>query len=76
MDGAMSYADFLERKTRRAEAVGVDAGPGDVNPTLHDWQREGVAWAVRTGRCALFWDCGLGKTFAQLEWARLSADPR
>ncbi|MCA1572681.1 MAG: DEAD/DEAH box helicase [Chloroflexi bacterium] len=41
---------------------------------LHDWQREGVQWALRTGRCALFWDCGLGKTFAQVEWARLSAD--
>jgi superfamily II DNA or RNA helicase len=41
---------------------------------LHDWQREAVVWATATGRCALFWDCGLGKTFAQVEWARLSAN--
>lgn len=33
-----------------------------------------VAWAVRTGRAALWEDTGLGKTFQQLEWARLSGD--
>ena len=41
---------------------------------LHDWQREATAWAIRKGRCAIFWDCGLGKTFAQVEWARCSAE--
>lgn len=41
---------------------------------LHDWQREGVAWAVRKGRAALWWSTGLGKTRAQLEWSRLSGD--
>ncbi|MEJ7783397.1 MAG: DEAD/DEAH box helicase [Solirubrobacteraceae bacterium] len=70
----MSYADFLERKRKAAPQVGVDREPGDVHPLLHGWQREGVLWALHTGRCALFWDCGLGKTFAQIEWARLSAD--
>lgn len=70
----MSYADFLKRKRKAAPQVGVDRESGDVHPLLHDWQREGVLWALRTGRCALFWDCGLGKTFAQIEWARLSAD--
>lgn len=67
-----SYAEFLERKQRRAPTVGPKVDAGDVNAKLYDWQREGVAWAVRTGRAALLWDCGLGKTFAQLEWARLS----
>jgi hypothetical protein len=33
-----------------------------------------VQWAVRIGRCALWEDTGLGKTFQQLEWARLSGD--
>src|SRR5207237_9972312 len=40
---------------------------------LYEWQAAATAWAVAKGRCALFWDCGLGKTFAQVEWARLSA---
>ncbi|NJP24419.1 helicase [Microbispora sp. SCL1-1] len=46
----------------------------DVHPTLHEWQRRIVAWAARTGRAAIWADTGLGKTFMQLEWARLSAD--
>lgn len=41
---------------------------------LHEWQAEIVRWAVNRGRAAIFADCGLGKTFMQLEWARLIAD--
>lgn len=69
------YADFLATKTLRAKRTGRhDVDVTDVNPLLHEWQARGVVWAVQTGRCALLWDCGLGKTFAQVEWARLSAD--
>ena len=74
MGGGVSYADFIAAKRRRAEQIGRDCEAGECHQLLHDWQAEAVAWAVRTGRCAIFWDCGLGKTFAQLEWARLSAD--
>jgi hypothetical protein len=70
----VNYAEFLAAKAKAAPRVGVDVAPENVHPLLHAWQREGVLWALRTGRCALFWDCGLGKTFAQVEWARLSAD--
>lgn len=69
-----SYSEFLASKAKRAPMVGPEITSDQVNPMLYDWQRQGVAWAVRTGRAALLWDCGLGKTFAQLEWARLSAD--
>lgn len=68
----MRYADFLALKRRSAEPVGPDCSAADVHPFLHQWQAEGVAWAVRQGRAAFFWDCGLGKTVAQIEWARLS----
>ena len=70
----MSYADFLNTKRKRAAHAGVHIDRADVNPMLYDWQAEGVAWAAGVGRAALWWDCGLGKTFAQLEWARLSSD--
>lgn len=70
----MSYDDFIASKRKRAGQIGRDCDPSECHPMLHDWQAEAVAWAVRTGRAAIFWDCGLGKTFAQLEWARLSAD--
>lgn len=69
-----TYEQFLASKHRKAAPVGRDVAPGGVNPMLHDWQAAIVEWAVHRGRCAIFADCGLGKTFMQLEWARLMAD--
>lgn len=72
----MDYAAFLATKQRRHGEHGLPSDSADVNQTLHDWQREIVAWAVRKGRAAIWADTGLGKTFMQIEWARLSAqDP-
>jgi hypothetical protein len=68
------YADFLAAKERRHHPAGRDISTAHVHPLLHPWQAEIVAWACRTGRGAVFADCGLGKTFMQLEWARLMAD--
>lgn len=67
-----SYADFLAGKQRRHGVYGTDVDASAVSSALSDWQREGTAWAVRKGRAALWWTTGLGKTRAQLEWARLS----
>jgi superfamily II DNA or RNA helicase len=50
---------------------GIDVSESDVNPKLFEWQREIVAWSVRTGRAAIWADTGLGKTFMAVEWARL-----
>jgi len=69
-----AYADFLATKRKRAQPVGPSLGRADIHPLLHDWQAEITAWAIRRGRAAIFADCGLGKTFMQLEWARLIAD--
>lgn len=68
------YADFLARKHRQATPQGVTVTAGDVHPLLHDWQSRIVQWACRRGTAAIFADCGLGKTFMQVEWARLIAD--
>ena len=66
------YADFLARKQRAVQPAGCAVDEADVNPMLHPWQRQIVAWDVRTGRIANWLDTGLGKTFIQLEYARLS----
>jgi hypothetical protein len=68
----VNYAEFLAGKQRRHGLYGRPCEASDINPALHDWQREGTAWAVRKGRAALWWSTGLGKTRAQIEWARLS----
>ncbi len=67
----MTYTELLERKRLLTGAVGRDIEPGDIHPMLFPFQRDLVRWAVRKGRAALFADTGLGKTFMQLEWARL-----
>ena len=67
----MTYASFLAKKEKRIQPAGREVSAGSIHPTLHDWQRDIVQWACRQGRAAIFADCGLGKTFMQLEWSRL-----
>jgi DNA modification methylase len=64
----MSYTEFLAAKARTDTPTGVT--PPELNPRLFPFQRDIVTWALRRGRAAIFADCGLGKTFMQLEWAR------
>lgn len=70
---APSYAEFLARKNRRAEAAGPNVPESAINPLLHGWQRKITRWALRTGRAALWEDTGLGKTFQSIEWCRHAA---
>lgn len=65
------YEAFLDSKRLLVKTAGPAVEPGAVHPMLFPFQRDLVAWAVRKGRAALFADTGLGKTFMQLEWARL-----
>lgn len=69
------YQTFLAGKRRLASAIGPVIDADAVHPILFPFQRALVVWSVRKGRCALFADTGLGKTFMQLEWARLLGHP-
>lgn len=71
---AATYSEFLDRKARSVTNTGIDVRASDLHPNLFKWQAEVTAWAARKGRAAVFADCGLGKTFIQLEWARVVAD--
>ncbi len=68
------YKAFLDSKRHVVGACGKDIISGLVHPKLFDWQRDITVWAAKKGRCAVFLDTGLGKTFIQLEWARLLAE--
>ena len=68
----MTYQEFLAAKQARVAAAGEPIDESQIHSSLHPWQARIVAWAVRTGRCAVWADTGLGKTRMQLEWARLS----
>ena len=65
----MNYQEFLESKIKRVQDSGLDIEETDLNPLLFDFQKYCVKRALKAGRFAFFQDCGLGKTFQQLEWA-------
>jgi DNA modification methylase len=65
------YEAFLERKHIMVVPTGKQIDRDDIHPMLFDFQKDVTAWACSKGRCAVFLDTGLGKTFIQLEWARL-----
>ena len=66
-----NYSDFLSTKRLLLKQSGLQVTPANVHPLLFGFQRDLTAWSVRKGRAAIFADTGLGKTFMQLEWARL-----
>jgi hypothetical protein len=61
------YQAFLAGKADIGSASGFDAKfmPNGATPL----QEHLIDWSVRMGRCAIFADCGLGKTLMQLAWA-------
>lgn len=65
----MTYQEFLKTKEPKALNSGFEKPKSSMNQALFDWQADIVFWALKKGRCALFEDCGLGKTIQQLEWA-------
>lgn len=66
-----TYAEFLKSKRAVVHPVGPTVDPSGIHPMLFEFQRDLVRWSIRKGRAAIFADTGLGKTFMQLEWARL-----
>lgn len=61
---------FIEDKKLKAHFYGKEITI-EPNPILFPFQRDVVKWAAKKGRAAIFLDTGLGKTFVQLEWARI-----
>lgn len=62
--------NFLDSKRLKAHFYGKEIKK-KPNNILFPFQRDIVKWAAKKGRAAIFLDTGLGKTFIQLEWARL-----
>jgi len=67
----MTYEEFLQSKKNRIIYHGIEVNDASINSLLYPFQRDIVRWACHKGRAAIFLDTGLGKTFIQLEWARL-----
>jgi len=64
------YHSFLKKKVEVVSPSGFEISLDEINANAFEWQKHCIRWACRRGRCALFLDTGLGKTFHQLEWCR------
>jgi hypothetical protein len=64
----VEYRECIEAKRWKAPAHGFE--PKNLHEALFDWQKAIVRWCCKKGRSAIFADCGLGKSFMQLSWAR------
>jgi DNA modification methylase len=67
-----TYQDFLQTKRATTHTAGIDVALDAIHERLFPFQRTLVQWALRKGRAAIFADTGLGKSFMQVEWARLT----
>jgi superfamily II DNA or RNA helicase len=65
----MEYLEFIENKKKVIKESGISINELNLNPLLKDFQKFIVTKALNNGKFAIFADCGLGKTFMQLEWA-------
>jgi len=63
----MEYKDFLLTKLKTHIQSGFECET--VNNNLFPFQQFIVKRALKSGKYAIFADCGLGKTLMQLEWA-------
>lgn len=62
------YREFIASKAIAAQMCGFDPRP--LNDRMKEHQRRAVSFALERGASALFLDTGLGKSLAELEWAR------
>jgi len=67
----MDYTEFLKTKQIKSTNHGFEIDKSKIHPMLFDFQKDLVLWAIKKGKVAMFAATGLGKTFIQLEWARL-----
>lgn len=65
----MEYQEFLKTKVKLHTYLGFHVELSDLNDKLFPFQKFCVQRALAAGKYAFFQDCGLGKTFQQLEWA-------
>ena len=66
----MEYKEFLNSKRKTFIESGFEINESELNSNLKDFQKYGVKTALFKGKFSFFFDCGLGKTFSQLEWAK------
>jgi hypothetical protein len=65
----MIYQDFIEQKTVKSQASGIDIDALRLNRNLFPFQRDLVKLALRCGKFCLWTNTGTGKGLMLMSWA-------
>lgn len=68
MSTAISYQDFLSKKSHSSINVGIECKY--LPNKIFDFQEHISKYAIKKGRCAVFLDTGMGKTLIELSVAK------
>jgi DNA modification methylase len=68
-----TYEQFLAKKRFTPIMAGISQIP-QLNSQMFPHQHDVCAWALRLGRAAAFLGTGMGKSFIELEWARVVSE--
>ena len=64
----MKYDEYIKSKKIIFKDKGFDVSINELNKYLFDYQKAVVKWSIKKGKCAIFAECGMGKTAMQIEW--------
>jgi DNA modification methylase len=67
----IGYHEFLEKRRFLPNDCGFDVEENALNKNMFKFQKSVTRKALKSGRYAIFADCGLGKTIMQMEWANM-----
>ena len=70
----MNYNEFIESKLITHQSKGIEIEENEINSIFKTFQKYATKKALKKGKFALFEDCGMGKTFQQIEWARIVSE--
>ena len=66
-----TYQDFIQSKVKTRQDCGFTVERHAFNAMMFEYQKDITLTALKKGKYAVFADCGLGKTFIELEFSRL-----
>jgi hypothetical protein len=64
-----SYAEFIQQKTIKSQATGINIDDSQLNRNLFPFQRDLVKLALKQGKFCLWTNTGTGKGLMLMSWA-------
>lgn len=67
----MEYYDFIKSKMKFKNESGLQIKRDELNSMLFEFQKDLIIWTIKQGKAALFTMTGTGKSYMEIEYARI-----